>query len=412
MNNLNLEYVWVALRAIRSQLLRTVLTILIIGFGILSLVGMLTSIDILQQSISQNFSLLGANTFVIKNRTGGVSFGRSGARISYESISYQQASEFKYNYDFPSKVSLSAFVSSIATLSFGSQKSNPNINITGGDENYLLTAGYEISEGRNFTQQELESGVPVVIIGSEIRNLLFQTYESPLDQSIQVDGRTYRVIGVLKEAGSGFNFGRDRSAIISLQNARNTYLGQNTSYAINVWVDSPEKLNAAIGEAVGLFRILRKLSPEQAENFDVTRSDSLINTILNLSGYLRLGAVFIAIITLIGAVTGLVNIMLVAVNERTREIGLRKALGATQRSIAIQFLVEAIVICQLGGILGIVMGILTGNALIFFIGGTFIIPWKWILLSVVTCVIIGVAAGFYPAKRAANLDPIEALRYE
>lgn len=407
------ENIDIAFRSIGGQLLRTVLTILIIAFGIMALVGMLTAIDVLEQNIHTSFQFLGSNTFVIQNKK---NMGGRPARVNRKEapnreISFEEAKAFKERYSFPSLVSISAFATSTGIIRYEEEKTQPNIPVSGGDENYLATGGFEIEKGRNFSFDELQSGADVVIIGEDIEEALFKGV-NPVDKFVNIGTRRYMVVGVLKKSGSGINTGRDRSAIIPISNLRAYYANPSTSYTINVLLPQATMMDAGITEAEGLFRAIRRVPPGKNPNFEFERSDSIINSILSMTETLAIGAVVIGLITLLGAVTGLVNIMLVSVNERTVEIGVRKALGAKRRSILFQFLAEAILICQIGGLLGIALGILNGNSLTFFMGGKFVIPWMWISIAVGLCFLVGIIAGVYPAIKASRLDPVEALRHE
>jgi putative ABC transport system permease protein len=407
------ENLKISLKSIRSHFLRTVLTILIIAFGIMALVGILTSIDSLKYSINSNFTQMGANTFTIRNREMRVVMGNSGSKPKhYEAITYQDALDFKERFEFPSYVSASTFATHIATLKFKSNKTNPNIGVIGADEDYMMTSGNELSKGRNFTAQEVTSGANVVIIGSQIVSNLFKNKEIPTDQEISIGPGKYKVIGVLKEKGSSMGFSGDKNCIVPLTNVRQYFSNPNMSYTISVLSLDPKIVDIAVGEATGIFRIIRKLRAGEDNNFEVMKSDNLANMLIENIKYVTMAATIIGIITLFGAAIGLMNIMLVSVTERTREIGIRKAMGATKKDIKNQFLVEAIVICQLGGLVGIIFGIPIGNIISFFIGGSFIIPWLWIIGGLALCFAVGVISGLYPAAKASNLDPIESLRYE
>lgn len=407
------ENIVIAFRSIRGQMLRSVLTILIIALGITALVGMLTSIDVLNQSISSNFAFLGANTFSIQNRGARVQFGQGGQKPKkYPKITYDQARQFKESYDFPGcVVSISAQATGAGKLKYGSKATNPNIPVIGGDENYLIAAGYEIGEGRNFTFDEVQRGNNRVIIGVEIAKALFGN-EDPLNKDIRIGSDPYMVVGILKSKGAGGGFGNDRVAIIPINFLRQKYQNERTSFAITVFMKNPKIMDAAMGDATSAFRNIRKDKIGKEESFEMVRSDQLIGQLLGITKYVRYGSVLISVITLIGALIGLLNIMLVAVTERTREIGIRKAIGAKSSSIAIQFLVEALIICQLGGALGAAVGILAGFATTSMLGSTFIIPWNWIILAITVCFIVGIASGFYPAMRAARLNVVDSLRHE
>ncbi|MFT5666386.1 MAG: putative ABC transport system permease protein [Vicingaceae bacterium] len=402
-----------ALKSVRSQLLRTILTVLIIAIGIIALVGILTSIDAISGSISSNFSSMGSNSFTIRN------FGFSGGlqkggrkRKYYERISYDEAVEFKNRYEFPATVSMSTRASSLATLKYQSEKTNPNIFIFGVDDNYFETSGYEIERGRNFSETEIRYGSHVVIIGKDIQKKLFPNKENPIDKLISVGPGKYRIIGVLESKGSSMGFSGDKNSFIPIINARQYFSQANPTFTINVKANTQGELDRAVGEAMGIFRIIRKDKIKKEASFEVSKSDSFANLFLENMAFVRIAAIAIAIITLLGSAIGLMNMMLVSVTERTREIGIRKAIGASSSTIRMQFLIEAIVICQFGGILGIILGIIFGNAVGSVVGGEFIIPWAWMILGVFLCLVVGLLSGIYPAYKASKLDPIESLRYE
>jgi putative ABC transport system permease protein len=412
-NTLVVENIRVSLASIRSHLLRTILTILIIAFGIMALVGILTATDSIKYSLTQNFTMMGSNTFTIRNRTLQIHIGgESNKQKLYEPITLNQALSFKENYTFPAYTSLSIFGTGIATLKFASNKTNPNIRVVGTDENYLMTSGDEIQNGRVFAPDEVNRGASVCILGSELVKTLFTNNEDPVGQIISIGPGKYRVVGTLKEKGQSMGFSGDRSCLITINNLRLYFSRPNMSVSINVIAKRQEQMDAAIGEATGLFRTIRQ-DPVGTENtFEITKSDEIAKMLIENIKYVTMAATIIGLITLMGAAIGLMNIMLVSVTERTREIGIRKAMGATKRLIRNQFLVESIVIGQLGGILGIILGILVGNIISLVIGSAFIVPWVWIVTGVVLCLFVALISGIIPARKAANLDPIESLRYE
>jgi putative ABC transport system permease protein len=407
------ENIKIALGSIKSHKLRSWLTIGIIAFGIMALVGILTSIDAVEYFLKDNFSMMGANTFTLRNRSLNVHVGgRSPQNERYRDISYDEAMEFTERFDFPATASINIWGTGIATVKYKSEKSSPNVGVIGGDENYLVNAGYELAKGRNMAPVEVQDGRHVVIIGKEIEETLFKDNEDPLDKVISIGPGKYRVIGVLKEKGSSAAFSGDRRCIVPINNVRQYFSRPSMNYSITVKAEDPQKMEAAIGEATGLFRIIRKVPIGEDDNFSIVKSDNIVEMLNDFLKEIRIGAIVIGIITLFGAVIGLMNIMLVSVAERTREIGVRKTVGATRRRILDQFLVEAIVIGQLGGIFGIILGIAIGNAVSALIGSSFIIPWGWIGLGVALCVIVALASGILPAIKAAKLDPIDSLRYE
>jgi putative ABC transport system permease protein len=407
------ENIRVSLDSIKSHKLRSWLTIGIIAFGIMALVGILTSIDAVKFFLKDNFSMMGANTFTIRNRSMRIHVGgRSQKSEYYRSITYDEAIKFKENFDFPASTSINIWGTGIATIKYKSEKSSPNIGVIGGDENYVDNAGYELSMGRNMSTMEVVDGRHVVIVGSEVVSTLFKNDENPLDKVISIGPGKYRIIGVLKEKGSSVAFSGDRRCILPLNNVRQYFSRPSMNYTISIKSDNPQKMEAAIGEATGLFKIIRDVPLGEEDNFSIIKSDNIVEMLNDFLSEIKIGAVVIGIITLFGAVIGLMNIMLVSVAERTREIGIRKTVGATRRRILYQFLVEAVVIGQLGGIFGIILGILIGNAVSGLIGSDFIIPWEWIGLGVSLCLVVALISGILPAVKAAKLDPIESLRYE
>jgi len=405
-----IENIKIALQSIRTNLLRTVLTIFVIAIGISALVGIQTAIESIKSSISDNFTRMGSNTFNIRNKSSSVRIGKKGNKPKrYASITYAEAKKFKDR--FSSVTSISTWASSTAIIKYKSTKSDPNIRITGTDENYLQTAGYDLSEGRNFTKDESESGKHVAIIGNEIKDKIFKD-SSPLGELISIGNSKYRVIGVLKEKGSSATFGGDKTCLIPITTARQYFGYANQSFTISVFSKEASSLTATIGDAISNMRIVRGLRAIEEDNFDIVRSDNLTQILFENIEYVTLAALIIGVITLFGSAIGLMNIMLVSVTERTKEIGTRKAIGATSSIIRWQFLIEAIVICQLGGISGIILGILIGNITSIFVGSEFIVPWIWILSGIALCVVVGLISGYFPASKAAKLDPIEALRHE
>lgn len=407
------ENIIISLTSIKSHLLRTILTVLIIAFGIMALVGILTAIDAVEYVLNNNFAMMGSNTFNIQNRELRVHIGGGSNKAkTFERIDYREALRFKEDYNFPASTSIFIYGTGIATLKYESEKTNPNIQVMGVDENYIATAGMELASGRNFTPEEVYHGNHVAIIGKEIATKLFEKNVDPLGKIIAVGAGKYKVIGVLEEKGSSVGFSGDRSCLAPLGNVRQYFSRPNMNYRISVMVKDQTQMEAAIGEAIGVFRRVRGDKLGQDDSFTIVKSDNIANMLIGLTSYVQLGATVIGIITLLGAAIGLMNIMLVSVTERTREIGIRKALGATSRTIRNQFLVEAVVIAQIGGIIGVVAGILIGNAVSIMTSSAFLIPWLWIVLGLVLCFAVALASGIIPAIKAARLDPIESLRYE
>ncbi len=411
-----IENVREALNSVKVHLLRTVLTGAIIAIGISSLVGMLTAIDGIKAQIAESFAGLGANSFEIRNR------GFSGGRVvqegkkekTYPNITYREAAQFKKDYGSIGISTIFTSVTGIAEIKRGSKKTNPNTRVRGADENYLAIKAVKLGKGRNFSNMEVRYGNSVALIGKEIEETLFNTGEDPINQKITVLGRPYTIVGVLdKQGGVGQDQGADRQVLIPIENAARLDKNGNFYYRITGVASDPGKIDYEMGQAIGMMRKIRQDRVAQEDSFELTKSESVAESLEEVAGYLRIGGFGIGFITLLGASIGLMNIMLVSVTERTREIGIRKALGATPLRIRQQFLIEAIVICILGGIFGMLLGLGIGNVIANFIGpGGFLVPWIWMFVSFLICIIVGLIAGYIPAFKASKLDPIESLRYE
>ena len=410
------ENIKIALQSVRANLLRSILTILIIAFGIMALVGILTAIDAAIYSLNDNLSSLGANSFQIRpaNQGGGPRGNRGGRQSKVgDPISFKQATEFIERYQFPAKVSTSMVGTRLSSIRFLEEKTNPNVSFIGIDKHYLDMNGFDLAYGRGFSEAELQNAVPRAIIGMDIVDQLFdENAEKAIDQTISVGNIKYKVVGVLASKGASQGNNEDRVIFAPLLNVKRYYGTQNSNYSLVVAVRSAEDMDAASAIATGLFRNVRRLKISQENDFTIRQSDSLVEIIRENTSMLQLSAITIGLITLLGAAIGLMNIMLVSVTERTKEIGITKAVGATRKNVMTQFLTEAIVICQLGGLLGVLFGILIGNLVAFFLGGSFLIPWMWMFVGILTCLVVGLLSGLYPALKASRLDPIESLRYE
>jgi putative ABC transport system permease protein len=377
-------------------------------------VGILTSISAMQIAVTKTFSKMGSQSFTIKN-AGGVK--RYGEVDDNTRLTFDEAWEFQKRMEGRnSTVALSINADFAGKASFQSAETNPNVRVIGIDEDYLKTANYELGAGRTFTDNEVTRAVPVVVVGQEIVDKLFPGSDKmgrAINQVIAVNGKPYRVVGSLQTKGSSMGMsGGDRVIFVPITRAKRDMKNMQDNCMINVAVDKVLDLDESMSEAYTLMRRIKRLKPGEDENFVIQQSTAMAKEALeNIKMVSGVGTV-IAIITLLGAAVSLMNIMLVSVTERTREIGLRKALGATAKQIKNQFLIEAVVICQIGGAGGILLGLIIGNLVGVALGAGFVAPWEWMLLAVVVCIVVGLGAGLYPASRASRLDPIEALRFD
>ena len=412
MFNLFRENVRIALNSIKTQLLKTILTIVIISLGIMALVGTLSGVDAMEKNFGGNFDTMGSNTFNIQRYEFSIQ-RHGGAREKINPIiSYNHVRRFVENYNYPyTQTSISFRCTNVAEVKYESEKTDPEVQVYGANEHYLVNTGSKVESGRGFSSFDIENNSKVCVIGSDFLKNLFEI-ENPIGKTISIRGVKFKVIGVLESKGSSFGNNQDLKVIIPIQVARGIYTAPNINYTISIKVDDNTILEGAQDEAIKVFRNVRKLQPLEKDNFGLQRSDDLISIIADVSSYLRFAAWIISIITILGSSIALMNIMLVTVSQRTREIGIRKAIGAKRSAISTQFFIEAIVIGQFGCVLGIILGILVGFGMAKFFEVEFNIPWMAMVAAVIMSLLVALISGIFPAIKAARLDPIESLRYE
>ncbi|MBN8672887.1 MAG: ABC transporter permease [Chitinophagales bacterium] len=416
-----------AFRTVRGNKLRTGLTVAIIAFGIMALVGIITAIKAMNQKFTESFSTMGANAFTIRFKERNIRFGgggnsdvklsKKGSRKEKKSnldkkITLDEAELFVNRFGFPATKSISVFGNRSNIVSHEARKTSPNVTMFGGDDNYLLLNGFSLAFGRNLNRMDVQTGRNVCILGYDVASKLFKEgIERAENAVVRLNNIPYRVIGVLESRGSTFGFSRDNVVITTYKNSDRNF-PSSFSFVIAVMTEDILKVPAAMGEAEGAFRAIRKLNTTEENNFVLDRSDSVAEKAMNSLGFLTISATVIGFITLIGAAIGLMNIMLVSVSERTKEVGLIKAIGGKSKMVRRQFLLEAIIISLLGAFFGIILGIMVGNLFSKVLNTGFVVPWNWVLYGIVICTLVGLAAGSYPAWKAGKLNPIDALRYE
>ncbi len=407
------ENIRIAIGSIKSQLLRTILTVLIIAIGITALVGILSAVSALENTISSDFSSMGANTFNIQ-RYEFTNQQQSNTDVQKNNpiISYTDVRAFENAYKFPyTKTSVSFMASNTAEVKYENKKTDPETYVVGVNENFIQNSGLEIGEGRELNYFDILNNTNVCVIGSDLVKAILPNV-NPIGKMISVRGAKFKIVGVLKSKGSTFGQNLDLRMMIPMQKARSLFTRADINYSLSIKADNKDMLEGAQDEAILTFRNIRGLNPVEKNNFGLERSDDLINRIGSITGYLYMAAWIISMITITGSSIALMNILFVSVTERTREIGVRKALGAKKKTIATQFFMEAIIIGQLGGIIGIIFGVLIGYLVSSLADFQFSTPWLAMFSAFSIAFVVAVVAGLLPAIKAAKLDPIESLRYE
>ncbi|CUU00727.1 putative ABC transport system permease protein [Candidatus Thermokryptus mobilis] len=418
MRNHKLRIFWVELveslymvwDSIKANKLRTFLTLLGVVVGVFSIIVVMTGIRVLQNSMEETLSFLGTNTFQVTKRPSVIIGGADWAKYrNRKDITYEQALYVAKNATLPEAVAIEGW-SGPKIVQFRDVKTNPNVFVYGETPEGFATNNWVVQDGRAIFEDDVEFSRFIVVLGANVTKKLFPNVD-PIGKDVKIDGYTFKVVGVLKEKGGLFGSGFDNIVIIPLSTFLNLY-GKNRNLTILVKAKSRELYNETVEEIVALLRKIRKVPPGQENDFEIESNETLIKQFNDLTFAVKVGALVVSMIALVAAGVGIMNIMLVSVTERTREIGIRKAVGATKRNILTQFLLESFLLSQFGGMIGIILGIVGGNVLAFILKVKPIIPYDWVVIGFLICAFVGMIFGVYPAWKAASVDPVESLRYE
>ena len=409
------EILRMAFRSLGVNKLRSFLTMSGITIGVFSVIGVMTTVSAMRGSIETGLSFLGVNMFQIGKYPNGIQLsGENRRRVEQRrNITLEQAQRYRQLMEgWSDVVCLKVFNrDGPVQVTYANRKTEPGVNFGGTNEHFLAANQYSIEAGRNFTPEDVDLGRPFAIIGQDVLKRLFPS-ESPLGKMIKVGSRTYTVVGTFAAKGSNFGQSQDDIVMTPITRFLSDHGAARFSITIATQAPSQEVYNETVDRAITAMRMVRGLQAEDDNDFELYSNDSLIAVFAQVADIVRAGALVISAIALLAASVGIMNIMLVSVTERTKEIGIRKSIGARSRSILMQFLIEAVVLSLSGGMVGILLGVVTGNALAVWLNAAVVFPWDWAAIGLLTCTIIGVTAGLYPALKAARLDPIESLRYE
>ena len=400
-----------AIESIRQNKLRSILTLLGISIGVFSVIGVMTAIRTLESSVNSQLDIFGTNTFIVQKYPAiRIHGGQDNKYRKRKNIDFFQYEELKRRAKLPLRVSV-ADDTGERNIRYKDNVLKKTADVVGVDEWGLRTYKTYLADGRNFTEDDIRFSRNITILGPDVVDILFP-FEDPIGKVIQIKGLDYTVIGVTERKGQAFGQSQDYFALIPISLYLQRYSSRWTSLGINVEAESPEIFEKTIDEVIGLMRVIRKVPPEKENDFEILSNEELLETFAGLTGGIKIFASAVSVIALLVAGIGIMNIMLVSVTERIKEIGIRKAIGATKGDIMTQFLTEAVFLSQFGGIVGVILGILGGNIVAVLLNVPAVIPMDWAFYGLVVCSVIGIGFGIYPAWRAANLDPIESLRYE
>ena len=409
LKNIVNESFWMAIDAIRKNKLRSSLTLLGISIGVFSVIGVMTAIRTLESSIASGLNVFATNTFVIQKYPE-ISFGSNREYRKRKNIDFSQYQKFKSRSTLPILVSVLEGTS-VRNVRYKDKIVKNYVDLIGGDDGTIRFYNTYISDGRNFIDDDIHFGRNVCVLGMDVVDRLFP-FEDPISKKIKIDGLEYFVIGVTERQGEAFGQSKDNFIAIPISTYLERFSDKWTTLSIHVESSSESTFEKTKDEAIGLMRSIRKVKPEDDNDFEVVTNTEMIEQFSGFTSGVKLFALCVSVIALVVAGIGIMNIMLVSVTERIKEIGIRKAIGATKKDILTQFLMEAVFLSEFGGIVGIIMGIVGGNMVAIIFNIPAVIPIDWAVIGLVVCSAIGIGFGIYPAWRAAQLDPIESLRFE
>jgi putative ABC transport system permease protein len=400
----------ISFQSILNNKLRTSLTILGVVVGIFSIIVIMTIITMLQNSIENGLAMLSKNTFQIQKFDAMQGPDRDRSQRNRKDITIDEAYRLKELLTQAVYVGAEQWQGG-KVIKYGNLETNPNVQIGGQTLDAMRTNDFNVESGRDFRESDIQYSTDVCLLGKEVVEKIFPNMD-PLNQMVRVDNKPLRVIGLLEKQPEMFGESHDNYVLVPITTWQSMYGKYGRSVNIMVTAPSKESYNDVIEAAIGHFRKIRKVEVGQPDDFSIFSNESLISQVNDITGPIKIGALAVSLVALIAAGVGIMNIMLVSVTERTREIGIRKAVGARKSAILIQFLIEAIILCIVGGAVGIIIGIGIGNLAGSFLTAQFAIPIDWVIIGILMCIIVGLIFGTYPAYKAANLDPIESLRYE
>ncbi|HET54186.1 MAG TPA: FtsX-like permease family protein [Ignavibacteria bacterium] len=404
------ESIIMALDSVKTNKLRSSLTLVGIGIGLFSIIIVMTAIGAIQKTVEDAFSSIGTNNFIIQ-KFPVVRMGHGQWRLyrNRKDLTAEQGERLKRLTILPKAIGVELSTGG-KTIKYENLSTNPNVRVVGSDLDNLITNDWKIESGRGFTAQDMDHSRFYTIVGRDVVDRLFTNID-PIGQKIKIDGHNFEIIGLFEKKGSVLGSGQDNFVAIPLPAYQRMY-GKDENGSFTIMAASPELMERTMDEVIGALRVIRKVPIGADNDFEIITNDQLIDQFNDLTKYFKLGAAVVAFIALLAAGVGIMNIMLVSVTERTREIGIRKAIGARKSIIRSQFVIEAIVLSQIGGIAGIILGVIGGNIVAVAINVSVVVPIDWIIIGLTVTTFVGIVFGVYPAVKASNLDPIEALRYE